>query len=117
MRIVALLLLFNVLISSFSYAQKYSVDSLKNELQKTKEDTIIIKDLNNICIALQGRMDYDKAMQYASDAKKRCEKFLIEKPQSNKASIITRELARATVNIGIIETYRGNYTEGLRNDL
>lgn len=117
MRLVPLVFIFFLFSCSLSIAQVYSVDSLKNELQKTKEDTTVIKILNNISIALQGKNEYDKAMQYALDAKMRCGKLLSESLDERMNSTITRELGRAIVNIGVITTYTGNYAEALKNQL
>jgi tetratricopeptide (TPR) repeat protein len=117
MRIILLIYFIVFFSCGFLSAQTIVIDSLKNELQKTKEDTIAVKVLNNLSIAYQNKNEYDKAMQFAKDARLRCEKFLRDNPDDIQSPAVTRELARATVNIGVIETYSGNYTEGLRNQL
>jgi len=91
--------------SGISVAENHALDSLKNELQKAKEDTTLVKIFNSISIEFTNRGRFDSAMNYAVSAKE-----LAEKKDFKKG------LAMAFMNIGSIYLYRGNYDLALLND-
>ncbi len=96
-----------VLISWLCYAQNKQIDSLQNILKNNKEDTTKVNALNLLSIQCWQTGNYTKGLGYANSA--------LTLAKTIKAW--PKGIAVAFDNIGIINWYKGNYPEALKNYL
>ena len=111
------LLIFLFIVPAISFGQSRIIDSLKKELMHAKADTDALELLNNISLAWQAENEYDSVIRYATDAKSLSEELLKKNLTERERERVMGEDGRAIVSIGIVNTYTGNYTEALKNQL
>jgi serine phosphatase RsbU (regulator of sigma subunit)/Tfp pilus assembly protein PilF len=97
---------FLLLVTCLVTAQNKQIDSLKTQLKTAKEDTNKVNTLNRLADLLWPVGTYDKALQYAGQAK-----VLGEKLDFKKGA------ARAYSITGLVFYNQGNYPEALDNHL
>lgn len=115
MKTGTLLFLGFLFFAGSSCAQSHTVDSLKNELQNTKQDTNYLKLLNSISREfLFKNGNYKQAIQYADSARVFAERVLAENRDAEQIAVIKIELARAIINIGFGYNELGNYPDALK---
>lgn len=101
------ILLFSVLICGASlHAQNKTLDSLKNVLKTSKGDSLEVNTLNEIAKELTNTGAYDKARNYAEQARILAEQLSYQKG-----------LAEYYSTLGIIYYYQGNVAEALNVNL
>src|ERR1051326_2996469 len=88
------------LLSIHCFSQQASIDSLKGELQNTKEDSSKANLLYDISYAYRG-FDYDSALHYA----------MLSLQQSAKG--FPKGQVRAFAAAGVALRYSGNYTTAI----
>lgn len=76
-------LLFALLFPILVFGQNPKIDSLKNELTKTGQDTVKINTLNALSEELMHINQYDTALRYATSSKELAEKIKFEQGSAN----------------------------------
>lgn len=76
-------LLFILLFPMLVFSQNPKIDSLKNELKKTGQDTVKVNTLNVLSEELMHVNQYDTAIRYANSSKELAEKIKFEQGSAN----------------------------------
>ncbi|MBI3509593.1 MAG: tetratricopeptide repeat protein [Bacteroidetes bacterium] len=109
MKIIArifLLIFFSVLTGTLLFSQNKTLDSLKLLLKNETKDTTEVNVLNSISKELSTTGDYDRARNYAEQAKILADRLHFQ-----------RGVADYYSNIGVVFYYQGNYSEALNSHL
>ncbi len=88
----------------FCFAQNQKIDSLKQVLTKTGDDTNKVTLLNKLSFNLKLLSRFDEGLKYAEESKALAQKL------DFKIGLI-----RACSGCGVLNFYKGNYNEALKN--
>ena len=103
-----------MLIQVVGSAQNYRrLDSLEKAFTRAKEDTLKIKLLNTLSLEFSYQNEFEKAIQYALDAKLIAERAIAYPSNANQLINLRKNLADVFNTLGVLYMNQGEYSMAL----